>query len=145
MTDGRDAGTKLLQDVVRFKRQRNEARAETERQAALLAELQLELIAVRVRGRLLRFEDFHHHIGVPAVLLPGGRINDRKLDLLVSDLLRRRQELAAPTPDVSGLRYPDLDSAEEASGPEHVVEMSPVGNTQQSGARACEPNQGDTS
>lgn len=136
MTDSRDPGTKLLQDVVRFKRQRNEARAEVMRQAALLADMQMELIAMRVRGRLLRFEDFHHHIGVANVLQPGGRVDHRKLDLMVSDLLRRRPELAAPRPDLGSIRYPDADSISEVSDPHHVVDSSPVGNTQQSRARA---------
>ena len=94
MTDYRDPGTRLLQDVMRFKGQRNEARAETARQARLVAELQLELIAARVRGRLLRFEDFHQHVTVAAVIQPDGRVDYRTLDLMVSDLLRRRPELS---------------------------------------------------
>ncbi|TFD48712.1 hypothetical protein E3T46_14885 [Cryobacterium sp. Hh11] len=93
MSDNRDPGARLLQDVMRFKGQRNEARAETARQAGLIAELQLELIATGVRGRLLRFEDFHQHVTVEAVLCPDGRVDSRKLDLMVSDLLRRRPEL----------------------------------------------------
>ena len=93
MTDTRDPGRKLLQDAVRFKRERNQAREACARQGALLAELQLELIAVRLRGRLLRFEDFHGHIGVNAVMQADGRVDYRTLDLMVSDLLRRRPEL----------------------------------------------------
>lgn len=93
MTDTRDPGRRLIQDVMRYKLQRNEARAESARQAVLLAELRLELIAVRVRDRLLRFEDFHGHIGVEAVVQRDGHVDNRKLDLMVSDLLRRRPEL----------------------------------------------------
>jgi hypothetical protein len=136
MTDTRDPGKKLLQDVVRFKQQRNEARAALSLQAVLLADLQLELIAMRVRGRLLRFEDFHHHIGVGTVLKPDGRVDHRRLDLAVSDLLRRRPELGVSLEKSAPIRYYERDGADSVSGLLQPVESSPVGNTQQSGARA---------
>lgn len=136
MTDSRDPGTKLLQDVVRFKRQRNEARAEAERLEALLADMRLQMIAGRVRGHLLRFEDFHHHIGVGAVVSADGRVNLRKLDLMVSDLLRRRPELGISHPNDGPIRYNIGDEADSVSDILPAVETSPVGNTQQSRARA---------
>lgn len=110
MTNYRDGGSNLLADVVRFKRLWHEARAETERQAALIAELQLHLLAGRVRGRLLRFEDFHTYIGVEAVLHIDGRLDGRKIDLAVGDLLRRRPELSAiPHPNVTPPEYNEGD------------------------------------
>ena len=136
MTDYRDPGTKLLQDVVRFKRQRNEARAEAARQAALVADLQLQLIAGRVRGRLLRFEDFHGHIGVETVLQPDGLVAYRKLDLLVSDLLRRRPELGVSPQNSGPIRYSIHDGADNVGDILHTVETAPVGHTQPGSAGA---------
>ena len=112
MTNYRDAGDNLLADAVRYKKLWHEVRSETERQAALIAEQQLELIAGRVRTRLRRLEDFHHYIGTEAVLHIDGRLDYRKVDLLVSDLLRRRPELSArPNPDVRALEYNQGDGA----------------------------------
>ena len=103
MTDSWDPARKLLGDLVKVKRQRNDAVARVARLTALAAELQLQVIAMRVRGRLLRFEDFHQYIGAEAVLHIDGRLDYRKLDLMVSDLLRRRPELGAPDSNVSPL------------------------------------------
>ena len=106
MTDSSwDPARKLLGDVVKAKRLWRAARDENARQASVIRELQLELIAGRVRGRLRRFEDFHQYIGAEACLHIDGRLDYRKLDLLVSDLLRRRPELGAPDSNVSPLEY----------------------------------------
>jgi hypothetical protein len=95
MTDTRDPQRKLLQDAVRFKRERNAAREELARQRALADQLRRDAVALAVRGRLRRLEDFHVFIGMAAVLDDDGRVDAQKLDRLVDDLLRRRAELAA--------------------------------------------------
>ena len=100
-----DPARKLLGDLVKAKRQRNASAALVAEQAALIAEQRLELIASRVRTRLRRLEDFHTYIGAEACLHIDGRLDYRKLDLLVSDLLRRRPELGAPDSNVSPLEY----------------------------------------
>ena len=100
-----DPARRLIADAVRYKRQRNASDALVAEQAALIAEQRLELISPRVRGNLLRLEDFHTYIGVEACLRIDGRLDYRKLDLLVSDLLRRRPELGAPDSNVSPLEY----------------------------------------
>lgn len=110
MTNHHEGGSNLLRDVQRFKKLWHEARAETERQAALIAEQRLELIAGRVRNRLRRLEDFHHYIGAEAVLHIDGRLDYRKLDVLIGDLLRRRPELSAiPHPNVTPPEYNEGD------------------------------------
>ena len=100
MSDSRDPGFKLAQDAVRYKKLWHEVRDETARLTALTAELQMELIAGRVLGRLLRLEDVAY-LDLQTVVQPDGRLNYRMLDLLVSDLLRRRPELGAPELDVT--------------------------------------------
>ena len=100
MTNYRDAGDNLLADAVRYKKLWHKAQDETKGQAALIAEQRLELIAGRVRGRLLRLEDVAY-LDLQTVVQPDGRLNYRMLDLLVSDLLRRRPELGAPELDVT--------------------------------------------
>ena len=101
-----DPARRLIADAVRYKRQRNTADALVASQAALIAEMQRQLVASRLAGRLLRLEDFYGHIGLETVVQPDGRMDLRKLDLLVSDLLRRRPELAAiPPENVRGLEY----------------------------------------
>ena len=49
MTNHHEGGDNLLRDVLRFKRLWHAARDENARQAALIAEQRLELIASRVR------------------------------------------------------------------------------------------------
>ena len=101
-----DPARKLLGDVMKVKRQRNAAAALVAEQAALIAELQMQVIAGRVLGRLRRLEDVATYVGLETVVQPDGRMDLRKLDLLVSDLLRRRPELAAiPPENVRGLEY----------------------------------------
>jgi hypothetical protein len=99
MTDRRDPAQKLLRDVVRFKRERDLARATLELQRVVLVEMQRAVIAERLRGRLLRLEDFQRFIGLENVLASDGRIDDRELEVRLGDLLRRRPELAAPPRD----------------------------------------------
>ncbi|MFT2694335.1 hypothetical protein [Clavibacter zhangzhiyongii] len=95
MTDTRDPRRKLLRDVQRFKQERNEARAELARTRTLADQLRRDAVALAVRGRLLRLEDFHVFIGLGAVLDQDGRVDPRAIDRRVDDLLRRRPELAA--------------------------------------------------
>ena len=111
MTDNRDPGFKLAQDAVRYKKLWHEVRAEAERLTALTSEQRLELIAMRIRRRLLRLEDFHTYIGVEACLRIDGRLDYRSLELKVADLLRRRPELGAPDSNVRGMEYNQGDGA----------------------------------
>ena len=110
MTNHHEGGDNLLRDVLRFKRLWHAARDENARQAALIAEQRLELIASRVRTRLRRLEDVGHYIGLETFVQPDGRLDYRKLDLMVSDLLRRRPELSAiPHPNVTPPEYNEGD------------------------------------
>lgn len=88
-----DASQRAERDVVRYKYAMKAAEERLARQTAVLRELQLELVAIRVHGRLLRFEYFHDFIGLDAVLDEEGRIDSRKLELRLQDLVRRRPEL----------------------------------------------------
>ena len=114
MTNYRDAGDNLLADAVRYKKLWHEERAEAERLTALTAEQRLELIAGRIRGRLLRLEDVAY-LDLQTVVQPDGRLNYRMLDLLLADLLRRRPELGAPNPEVGPIVYSVGDGADSVS------------------------------
>ena len=110
MTNHHEGGSNLLRDVQRFKRLSREGRDEIARLTALITEQRLELISTRVRGSLLRLEDFYTYIGVKAVLHIDGRLDYRKLDVLIGDLLRRRPELSAiPHPNVTPPEYNEGD------------------------------------
>ena len=115
MTNYRGAGDNLLADALRYKTLWHAARAETERLTALTSEQRLELIAMRIRRRLLRLEDFHTYIGVEACLRIDGRLDYRSLELKVADLLRRRPELGAPNPNVRALEYNQDDEMDMVS------------------------------
>ncbi|PPH84889.1 hypothetical protein [Rathayibacter sp. AY1D9] len=92
MTDYRPAEQKLIESVVKLKRERNQARA-------LVAELRADTIREACRGRLRRLEDFAAFVGVDRVLTTDGRIDLAILDRELTSLLRRRPELAAPPAD----------------------------------------------
>lgn len=94
----------LLKDLARAKQQRRDVEAELERQRRVLADLQAEVIMHRLRGRLLRLEDFDLHIGVANVITPEGRVDGRRLEMLLADLLRRRPELGVNPGEGAGQR-----------------------------------------
>ena len=56
----------------------------------------MEVVELSVRGRLRRIEDFYTFIGLEKVVDQDGRVVPADLNRWVSDLLRRRPELAAP-------------------------------------------------
>ena len=112
MTNYRGAGDNLLADAVRYKKLWHADRDEIARLTALTAELQRQLVASRLAGRLLRLEDFYGHIGLETVVQSDGMLDYRKLDLAIGDLLRRRPELSAiPPENVRGLEYNQGDGA----------------------------------
>jgi hypothetical protein len=101
MTDRRNPERKLLHEA-RVRQEKLEVeRRENERLRAVLADAQALEITVRLAGRLRRREDFDLFIGMGRVLDADGRIDARKLELQVVDLLRRRPELASEVPTVS--------------------------------------------
>ncbi|KAB1647136.1 hypothetical protein F8O06_00710 [Pseudoclavibacter sp. CFCC 14310] len=130
MTDRRDPQKKLLQDVIRFKAQRNEARRTLAGQAVLVRELRAQLLAVRLAGRLLRTDDFQRFVGVDNVLDEHGRIDWVKVDNRVDDLLRRRPELAAKPDRIDQgealWRQGPHACSQHLPGGEHEVEAVPA-------------------
>ena len=96
---------RLIRDVVKRKGERDAARARVAQQSVLLAELRVEVIQIRLAGRLLRFEDFDRFIGVENVIDASGRIDERELEVRLADLLHRRPELGAPPCDDPGILY----------------------------------------
>jgi hypothetical protein len=84
-------------DLVRAKSRARELAAQVAARDVLLSEMRNQLIAARARDRLRRAEYFHDYIGVERVLGVDGRIDWRRFDLLVDDLVRRYPEFKAVT------------------------------------------------